>query len=76
MDLFPERDWAYVTGNVDQYNNIDSSVRAAAPHALLFDDPVPTGTPHEKYFARLQQKLSDQYRPDGTVSGWSIWRRR
>jgi hypothetical protein len=78
MDLFPEQDWAYVTGNVDQFRSIDSSVRAAAPQMLLFDDPatLPARGQHEKYFTRLQQKLSDQYRPDLTLSGWSIWRRR
>jgi hypothetical protein len=78
MDLFPERDGAYATGDVDQYRNIVFSVRQAAPTVLLFDDPATLGAggPHEKYFARLQQKLSDQYRPDLTISGWSIWRRR
>jgi hypothetical protein len=78
MDLFPERDGAYATGDVGQYRNIDASVRQAAPGVLLFDDPATlrVGGPHEKYFARLQQKLSDQYRPALTVSGWSIWRRR
>jgi hypothetical protein len=78
IDLFPEYDQAYVNGDVDQYRNMDASVRQAAPSTLLFDDPatLQAGGPHEKYFARLQQKLSDQYRPDGTVSGWSIWRRR
>jgi hypothetical protein len=78
IDLFPELDGAYVSGNVDQYRNIDGSVRQAAPLTLLFDDPatLQAGGPHEKYFSRLQQKLSDQYRPDLTLSGWWIWRRR
>ena len=78
IDLFPERDEAYVSGNIDQYRNIDASVRQAAPLTLLFDDPatLQMGGPHEKYFSRLQQKLSDQYRPDVTLSGWWIWRRR
>jgi hypothetical protein len=74
VELFPYRDLTYAATR-SQLEQFATTIRARAPSMLLLDDPATlTGDDaRRRYFERLAAELSDRYRLQQVVSGWSVY---
>ena len=75
----PVMDAYYGTLGKQDFGILVARILELAPKRILFDDPklnhgVPD--PQLKFYARLQQSLTEEYQPVATAHGWQIWEKR